>query len=304
MNSIFSHYELASNYIENTECAVAFCGLRICFENLDHRLIPMIQTRYGKDPGKDAFDCVISVKVNFRQVIFRPSQLFTGPNGYAPLLRALESKVLVQGPGFEGVVSLGPQISGQLDCNDHDQFLKATVYENFLRIISSYAIFQKGGLFMHSAAVLVDGQAYLFIGRSNAGKTTISRTALAAGHFVLSDDANMIYPDDSARFVANAVPFAGELGQTGPRDDGPFPVAGIFWLEKSDETIVESLGVADRVSRLMVCSPVLNVDPYRQGQLIERLEKIVHEIPVMKLKFSKQDSFEKIFKQINEAGSN
>lgn len=44
------------------------------------------------------------------------------------------------------------------------------------------------GLFLHASAVIVDGGAFLFLGHSTAGKSTIARL-LAEAHPVLADDS-------------------------------------------------------------------------------------------------------------------
>jgi hypothetical protein len=132
----------------------------------------------------------IPVQVSCRSFRAESPARYTGPNGYQPLLSHSADAVAVEGLDFRGRVTLRPELSGQLVCDDAARLAEPGVYENFLRILTAYALLPRGGVLLHSAAVVVDGKVHVFIGRSGAGKTTLSRLALAGGVAVLSDDAN------------------------------------------------------------------------------------------------------------------
>ena len=76
---------------------------------------------------------------------------------------------------------------------EHDLFHSA--FENFLRILVAYAALDLGGGLFHSAAVVEGDSAWLFVGHSGAGKSTVSRLALDSGRAVLSDDLNPVLPN-------------------------------------------------------------------------------------------------------------
>ena len=177
------------------------------------------------------------------------------------------------------------------------------MYENFLRILTAYALLARNGLLLHSAAIVLDGCVHVFLGRSGAGKTTLSRLALAGGVAVLSDDANVLLKAPGGGYAAGAVPFAGELGQLTQQAVGPFPVAGLFWLEKAARNQVLDMNPALQVARLMACTPALNVDPYRRELLLDSLSDLVRTLPLRCLRFSATSGFEEIRAQLRAANS-
>jgi hypothetical protein len=113
------------------------------------------------------------------------------------------------------------------------------VFENFFRLLVAYRLNEIGGALLHSAAVVRDSRAYLFLGRSGAGKSTISKINQDAGLDVLSDDMNALVVENG-RTLVEKLPFAGDLGQTAERRGGAL-LAGIFRLEKA-ETGSEQIG--------------------------------------------------------------
>jgi hypothetical protein len=215
----------------------------------------------------------------------------------------MKDRVAVDGWGFRGTIDLAPKLGGQLVCKDPEQLGEPSVFENYLRIITAYAALRDRGLFLHSAAVVADDRAFVFIGRSGAGKTTLSRMALAEGCRVLSDDANVLFSQPGQGYVAGPIPFAGELGQRAAIEGGPFPVAGIYWLEKGGEERVLPMSPSQQIMRLMVCAPVLNVDRYRADALFERLADMARCLPVKRLQFSKSSRFSSLLDLLKSDGA-
>jgi hypothetical protein len=80
---------------------------------------------------------------------------------------------------------------------------------------------------VHSSAVIVDGRGYLFVGPSEAGKSTVAR--LSADHHVLGDEMNVLLPTDDGIDVAGTV-FNGTFRDKAP---GRAPLAGIFLLQQA-----------------------------------------------------------------------
>ncbi|MCU0788543.1 MAG: hypothetical protein MUC91_10205, partial [Verrucomicrobia bacterium] len=91
-----------------------------------------------------------------------------------------------------------------------EELPQPVVLENFLRILLAHRVLGFGGMLLHSAGLVVGGRALLFVGRSNAGKTTLSRKADAAGARVLSDDINLVLPAADG-YAVHSVPFTGEF---------------------------------------------------------------------------------------------
>ena len=167
--------------------------------------------------------------------------------------------------------------------------------ENYLRFLAAYSLLLRGGLLMHSACVVHRGEAYLFAGRSGAGKTTISTLALEAGMEVLSDDMNALTPGTPPQ--VHKLPFAGTLGQR-ITDVGVYPLRAVCWLRKGDVVRCEPTSPAQAISRLAVCAPYVNTDPFRAERLLESLEKLVVTVPVLTLTFPRGADVLPIIEQI------
>jgi hypothetical protein len=83
--------------------------------------------------------------------------------------------------------------------------------QSFLRIACSVLLAPLGGILVHSCSVLRGDKAFLFVGESGAGKTTIAR--LSAPSLILSDEVSAILPSapGSGSYACHATPFWGDL---------------------------------------------------------------------------------------------
>lgn len=168
------------------------------------------------------------------------------------------------------------------------------VFENFLRVLVAYRLLETGGALVHSAGVVEEGRAHLFLGPSGAGKTTLARLARNAGRAVLSDDMNaVVTPSGSRGFRVDRLPFAGDLGQTA-ESGGNHPLAGLFRLEKGPEVRLEGLSAARALATLLACCPFVNADPHRREALEANLERVLASVAMGRLAFPRQGPFEEI----------
>lgn len=164
------------------------------------------------------------------------------------------------------------------------------ILENTLRVTAAYRLFDQGGFLLHSAGVVSKGRAYLFAGRSGAGKTTFARRSLAEGREVLSDDLNAVVLERGELRVRQ-VPFAGELGMTlpaGPLRD--YPLAGVFGLahlaEAEAPAVVSPLPGAEALALLLCAASGINGDPGRQERLMESLAGLLARVRRGRVAFS------------------
>lgn len=220
---------------------------------------------------------------------------------YVPRIEVDHGEIRVEGLGFRGVIHLGERLRGKLHGNGETSLAEPLVFENYLRILAAYAALQQGGLFLHSAGVVAGNRAYLFLGLSNAGKTTMARMALKAGARVLSDDANVLLPAGSGIYEIGPVPFAGELRQPPSTEFDSFPVAGLFWLEKSDSLQISTLEPAAQHARMLACCSALNTDGLRFDRLMEVLGTLLARIPLRTLAFPRRTRFEYVLPAMEAA---
>jgi hypothetical protein len=173
--------------------------------------------------------------------------------------------VRLAGLGLQARLDWRPDLAGALWTREDGGPSFPGVFENFLRVVVAYRLLELGGVVLHSAGVVRGGVAFLFLGRSGAGKTTVARLSLAQGAEVLSDDLNALASSAGGCAVLK-LPFTGDLGErraTLP----PVPLGALLRLEQASADAVAPLSRAETLACLLACSPFVNVDPFRRDQL-------------------------------------
>lgn len=82
------------------------------------------------------------------------------------------------------------------------QYVRRIVYNKALPV----ALLQRGSVVLHASAVVIDGQAAIFLGSRSTGKSTTAAAFHLQGHSVLADDIVGIRPGDGAPTVLSGVP--------------------------------------------------------------------------------------------------
>jgi hypothetical protein len=166
------------------------------------------------------------------------------------------------------------------------------VIENYLRVVVAHRLLLRDGLLLHSAGVVIDNFAYLFIGASGAGKSTLARKAIAAGVPVLSDDLNAVV-NLSDEPAVSQVPFTGEL-----RDqmtfDGTAPLRGIFVLCKGGGVSCESLSRGEQAAAIVATAPSISQGTNNLDSLLTAAATLTAGVPVSQLTSAEASTFEEI----------
>jgi hypothetical protein len=157
-----------------------------------------------------------------------------------------------------------------------------------LRVVAALFAYCHGGLLVHAAAVLVNGDAQLFIGQSGSGKSTVA--ALSAGRPVLGDDLILLRPA-AGGWTAYGTPFwnpdtGGRASQTASG-----PVIGISKLTQDRDVFVTPLPRPVASAELMANCPVVNSRPEWVAGLLARCRQLAADVPVQQLHFRKDDAF-------------
>ena len=201
---------------------------------------------------------------------------------------------------FEARIGLGSQLGlSSLGTAQEHELAYGNVIENFLRVFIAHYALRQNGVILHSAGLVFDGQAYIFSGRSNAGKTTLTRKACESGAWVLSDDINLVLPHEQG-YQAHAVPFTGEFGRTLQHEGGQksYPVAGIVLLEQADTLETSPVSPSTAVARLLTGCPFVNTDPEESATLFDVLTGLVAKVPVIRLRSRRDDDIEAIMTKV------
>jgi hypothetical protein len=200
-------------------------------------------------------------------------------------------RVTVDGYRFTAVVPTSPDYNGRVwtSVAGGDEFLG--VFENPFRATVAYRLLDIGGVLLHSAAVVDNGQVYVFHGRSGAGKSTLSQLAAASGRTVLSDDLNTLIREAGST-VARPVPFAGS--HRDPSISGHLPVRALLRLEKGDRVRVRETSPAVSLASLIACSPFVNGDGHRVSTLEDNLERAQRSVKLGVLTSRRDATFDDI----------
>lgn len=201
-----------------------------------------------------------------------------------------EHLIRIAGLRCMALIELKPQLRAWLWTPDEADLVGLGVFENLFRVLLAYRLLDDGGVLLHSAGLHDSERAWLFIGRSGAGKSTISGLGRDAGLHILSDDMNAVFPEDGS-YLCEQLPFAGTFGQTS-WSGGRYPVTGIHVLQQDQQNHLKPLSPAKRLAMLMVCSPFINSDPFRQQQLVDNLIHLTANSQGGTLSFKLQGGFE------------
>jgi hypothetical protein len=166
------------------------------------------------------------------------------------------------------------------------------VIENYLRVLVAHRLLLCDGVLLHSAGVVIDDSAFLFIGASGAGKSTLAGKALGAGAPVLSDDLNAVVGLSSNPAVAQ-LPFTGDLRNQSTFDD-TVPLRGIFVLNKGNSVSCEPLSVGEAAAAIVATAPFINRGVENLDVLVASAVGLAARVPAARLYSAEASSFEKI----------
>lgn len=286
------------------EIVIDLQGFRFRFSGLNEDQSRRVASRFGSYlaakeglPDQAQVHCCAGI-VNVPLARFSNER-----NEYEPLVHHDASGFRVQGYNFRlDARIVDHELIGRLLTENPSTAVQMDVLDNVLRVTAAHAALASGGLLLHSAGIVMNGGAWLMLGRSNAGKSTLAGAALAAGRPILSDDINLLRPDGANGFVSGAVPLTGDLRAhqiAGP--DARFPVRGLLWLSQADTLAIEPMSAGEATSRLLACCPVVNTDPYRLDRVFSVIERVLSVLPMHTLKFRRDDPFEAIETMVLES---
>jgi hypothetical protein len=275
------------------EITIGLAGDLYRFHGLDEVQADALNRRYkgylAESPQSD--DLVVEV-CELAQPIPADPEAFSVDGEYALILERTSSQLTVTGINFQATLEWSEPMQAMLAVAPGTEIDRLNAAENFLRVASAYRILAKGGILLHSAGFVLEERAYLFVGQSGAGKTTLTRKAHEAGVGILSDDINVALPTEEGGFRAYPVPFAGDFGQTPDLfAPGGYPLAGLLFLEKGGNAKLETLSKSAAAARLISASAFVNADTHMTSKLIEVAANLVRRVPVRRLTSRREDDF-------------
>jgi hypothetical protein len=153
--------------------------------------------------------------------------------------------------------------------------------DSVLRIVHTLLLAKQGGFLVHAASAIRGGRAFLFVGVSGAGKTTISRVAPPDAK-LLTDEISYVRRQGN-EYWACGTPFAGELARVGENESAP--VKTLFLLEKGPENRIEAVAPADAIRLLMRNILFFAEDAELVRLVFHSACEFVQQVPVCRLIF-------------------
>ncbi|MDQ1262231.1 MAG: Radical protein [Euryarchaeota archaeon] len=168
-----------------------------------------------------------------------------------------------------------------------DVFLKGGLHSLTLfptdQILLSRVLAEREACFLHSAGMILEGKGLLFVGHSEAGKSTTVKMMMDRAE-ILCDDRNIVrkWPEGfrvHGSWSHGEVPLVSAAGA---------PLNAILFLKKSDQNrIIPITKRMEIIQRLMACiiKPFVTADWWQK--MITLLEKIAKEVPCYEMEFDK-----------------
>jgi hypothetical protein len=147
-------------------------------------------------------------------------------------------------------------------------------------------------LFLHAACVERGGEAYVFMGRSGSGKTTVALLSQSAGMASVVREELTCLGDlaDGAPLCAFALPFR-EKKRVSARLPAAIPLRGLYWLEQADVDAVVRVATPEQVRRIAMATSLGVRDKLFMIPALQLCEQLVRRIPLRVLRFRKSVDF-------------
>jgi hypothetical protein len=158
--------------------------------------------------------------------------------------------------------------------------------DSLLRILLSWKLTDCNGFLLHAATVIRNGKAYVFTGRSGAGKSTVA--SLSPKGSVLTDEISLLRRENG-EWRAYGTPFWGEFRAAGSNTSAP--VRGIFRLLQAAENRRTSLRPVEMIRILLPNVLFFSSESEANRRLLEIVGQAAEEMPGYELAFRKDPAF-------------
>ena len=158
--------------------------------------------------------------------------------------------------------------------------------DSLIRILLTMVLLPQRGFLLHAATVVREGRAYVFTGRSGAGKSTVA--SLSPAGTVLTDEISLLRFSEGC-WQAYGTPFWGEFRAAGQNEH--YPIAGIYTLVQSAEDRVESLTKKEIIRALLPCVLFFTPSVEANQDMLRLMLQFVTQVPCYRLHFRRDYGF-------------
>ena len=156
------------------------------------------------------------------------------------------------------------------------------VVNNYLMLLYAFATAPMGMLLTHASAVVYEGKAYLFLGKSGTGKSTHSRLWLhhIPGCYLLNDDNPLVQVEDGV-LTAFGSPWS---GKTPCYRQESHPLGGFVRLEQAPVNEIRQLTGVEALAALLPSCSLLRPDDVVLKGVMATLSQLIRQVPVYHLR--------------------
>lgn len=164
--------------------------------------------------------------------------------------------------------------------------LFADGFHNCMRWLLFRKLLPLQKLCLHSSVVIDNEHAYVFLGHSGAGKSTVTQLSKPRKH--LGDDMNILSLTKEGLTIEAAL--LGQAYEVEAVKGQQFPIAGFFWLEQSTENKLIKQRPLEAAYYLSQSAPGLEVNDESYQQLLNFVFKVAAKLPFYSMKFRRESS--------------
>ena len=146
----------------------------------------------------------------------------------------------------------------------------------FVRFAFQLFLAERGGILMHSCGVVWRKHAYLFLGSSGAGKTTVA--GLSRGRTVISDEYTCVRADGASPRLYGT-PWRGGVNLSGK-------LRGVFLLEKGNDLEFSPLSQAQAVAAFHTGLCTYPPGQRLREQVLDDALRMAERVPCYRMRFS------------------
>lgn len=158
--------------------------------------------------------------------------------------------------------------------------------DSVLRVLLTRLLLPAPGFLLHAATVVQDGRAYVFMGRSGAGKSTVA--SLSPRGSVLTDEISLLRRVDGA-WYAHGTPFWGEFRAAG--QNRRVPLASVFALAQARSNRTVALTPRQALAGLLGNTLFFSDARAEREQLLRAQMSLIEALPVARLEFRRDQTF-------------